>query len=104
MAYNRYNLRPTLTLPYNTRPKSIYIGIDGFPNHYYKRNIFQVASLLVLALALPYISVQTFRWLDRLPVWEQRLSSKRREKVAFDFMLKTLAEKERDIMEEFSDY
>jgi hypothetical protein len=57
MVYNRYNLRPTLSLPYNTQPRSIYIGIDGLPNNYYKRNIYQVASLLVLAFALPYISV-----------------------------------------------
>ena len=40
MVYNRYNLRPTLSLPYNLQPKSIYVGFEGLPNHYYKRNIF----------------------------------------------------------------
>lgn len=29
---------------------------------------------------------------------------KRRERMAFDWMLKTLADRERDIIEEFSDY
>jgi hypothetical protein len=48
--------------------------------------------------------MQTYRWLDRLDIWETRILAKRRTKVAFDFMIKTLAEQERDVIEEFSDY
>jgi hypothetical protein len=39
-----------------------------------------------------------------LPLWERRIRERREKKMAFDFMLKNLAEKERDIIEEFSDY
>jgi hypothetical protein len=50
------------------------------------------------------VSVKTFNLLDRLPYWERRLEEKRMQKMAFDWMIKSLAEKERDVIAEFSDY
>ena len=61
-------------------------------------------SFFVMIVSLPYLSTQTYRWLDRLPYWNQRIEHKRKKKIAFDYMLKSLAEKERDILEEFSDF
>jgi hypothetical protein len=39
-----------------------------------------------------------------LDVWERRLTQKRIEKMSFDWMIKSQAERERDVIEEFSDY
>jgi len=60
--------------------------------------------MVLMAISLPYLSVQSYRWLDRLEIWDQRIELKRNKKIAFDYMLKSMADKERDIIEEFSDY
>jgi hypothetical protein len=36
--------------------------------------------------------------------WENRIEQKRVRKMAFDYMLKTQADKERDLIEEFADF
>ena len=104
MTNQRFNMRPTLRLTYDERPRSFYMGIEGLPNRYYLRPLRLLFIGPTLIILIPYASVQTFRWLDRLPVWENRIREKRMKKVAFDFMLKSMAEKERDVLEEFSDY
>lgn len=73
-------------------------------NQYFKFSGRQLVFILLFVSSLPYASMQTYRWLDRLDIWERRILAKRRTKVAFDFMIKTLAEQERDVIEEFSDY
>ena len=60
--------------------------------------------MTIFMFLMPYFSVRAMHWLDKLPVWENRIQRKRQEKVAFDFMLKSLAEKEKDVIEEFSDF
>lgn len=104
MVYSRFNLRPSLNLKYSLLNRSAYIGISGTPSYYYKQSLPHMVFFMVFGYCLPYVSVNTYRWLDKLPVWSQRLDRKREEKLAFDFMIKSLAEKERDIIEEFSDY
>jgi len=91
-------------LNFNTLNKNFYIGLNGLNAHYHMRSINQFMFICLVMVSIPYLNVQTFRWLDRLPVWEQRITQKRQKKAAFDFMLRNLAEKERDIIEEFSDY
>jgi len=48
--------------------------------------------------------VRTYNRIDRLGYWEARLEKKRVRKMAFDFMIKSQAEKERDLIDEFSDF
>lgn len=104
MSYNRFNMRPSLKLHFNEQPRSTYIGIQALSNQYFKRSTYQLCCIMVFFMTLPYITIQSYRWLDRLPIWERRLTQRREKKMAYDFMIKTLAEKERDIIEEFSDY
>ncbi len=97
MAYNRFNMRPSMHLNFNETPKSAYIGMYNLPNVYFRRNVGQLLSIVLLLSFVPYLSIQTYRWLDRLPLWERRIRDRREKKMAFDFMLKNLAEKERDL-------
>ena len=53
---------------------------------------------------IPYMSVRTYNRLERFGYWEQRIEKKRVRKMAFDYMLKSQAEKERDLIEEFADF
>ena len=53
---------------------------------------------------VPYVSVRTYNRLERLGYWDGRIEQKRVRKMAFDFMLKSQAEKERDLIEEFADF
>lgn len=99
-----FNMRPTLRLQYDTRPKSALIGMEGLHANYFKRHKRQWLAMVLMGLSLPYLSVQTYRWLDRLTIWDKRIEKKRNQKIAFDYMLKSMAEKERDILEEFSDF
>jgi hypothetical protein len=69
-----------------------------------KRRILNAFGYVGIAVLFPFVSVKAFNLLDRLPVWERRLEEKRVQKMAFDWMIKSLAEKERDVIEEFSDY
>lgn len=81
-------------------PNSVYV-------HQYR---YDRASPLKFAiggfilLMIPYLSVRTYNRLDRLGYWESRIEQKRVRKMAFDFMLKSQAEKERDLIEEYSDF
>jgi hypothetical protein len=73
-------------------------------NLYLRRRIPNAFGYALIGVFFPYVSVKTFNLLDRLPIWEQRLEQRRIEKMSFDWMIKSLAEKERDVIEEFSDY
>ena len=73
-------------------------------NLFLKRRIVNAFGYFAVSLLFPYVSVKTFNLLDRLPYWERRLEEKRMQKMAFDWMIKSLAEKERDLIAEFSDY
>jgi len=55
-------------------------------------------------ISLPYVSVRTYNRIERTGYWEKRIENKRVRKMAFDYMLKTQAEKERDLIEEFADF
>ena len=57
-----------------------------------------------LFFAVPYVSVRTYNRIERTGFWEKRIEKKRVRKMAFDYMLKTQAEKERDLIEEFADF
>ena len=69
-----------------------------------RRRLLNAYTYIVLALFLPYFSVKAYNLLDRLEIWERRLTRRRVEKMSFDWMIKSLAERERDVIEEFSDY
>jgi hypothetical protein len=92
------HLRPSRLLFEPAR--SIY-SVD---NRYIKRKLTTVYGYIALIILFPYVSVKTFNLLDRLTIWEKRIEKKRREKMAFDWMIKSMAERERDVIEEFSDY
>ena len=53
---------------------------------------------------VPYVSVRTYHWFEKTGYWENRIEQKRVRKMAFDYMLKSQAEKERDLIEEFADF
>ena len=53
---------------------------------------------------VPYLSVRTYKWIDDSGYWERRIERKRVKKMAFDYMIKSQAEKERDLIEEFADF
>ena len=73
-------------------------------NLYMRRRVPNAFTYALIAAFVPYISVKSFNLLDRLDLWERRLTSRRIEKMSFDWMIKSMAEKERDVIEEFSDY
>ena len=52
----------------------------------------------------PYVFNRFYFNLDKLEIWEKRIEQKRVEKMAFDWMLKNYAEKDMDMLEEYSDY
>eukprot|EP00347_Sterkiella_histriomuscorum_P007845 403347344 len=75
------------------------------PERIYLRRRFIAAYYLVpIVWAFPFVSVKCYEFLDRLPYWDKRVEKRRREKMAFDWMLKSLSEKEQDIIEELSDF
>lgn len=80
--------------------RSIY-AID---NLYMRRRIPNAFTYIILGMFIPYLSVKTFNLLERLEFWERRLNRRRIEKMSYDWMIKSLAERERDVIEEFSDY
>ena len=53
---------------------------------------------------VPYVSVRTYKWIDDTGYWERRIEKKRVKKMAFDYMLKSQADKERDLIEEYADF
>ena len=55
-------------------------------------------------LSVPHVAVRTYKWLDKLPIWEERIERRIIKKTAFDYMIKSQAEKERDLIDEYSDY
>ena len=66
-----------------------------------------------LFLAIPYVSVRTYNFIERHcsngsgsngNYWERRIEEKRVRKMAFDYMLKGQADKDRDLIEEFADF
>jgi len=73
-------------------------------NLYLRRRLLNALWYSILAVGFPYVSVKTYNLLDRMEYWNRRLEKKRVEKMAFDWMIKSMAEKERDVIEEFSDY
>jgi len=72
-------------------------------NNLKARPIKYMAFILIFSL-VPYASVRTYNRIERLGYWENRIEVKRNRKMAFDFMLKSQAEKERDLIEEFADF
>lgn len=72
-------------------------------NNLKARPIKYLAFFLIFSL-VPYASVRTYNRIERLGYWENRIEVKRNRKMAFDFMLKSQAEKERDLIEEFADF
>lgn len=70
----------------------------------FRRRPISFIVFLGTVYVIPYFSIRTYYWLDQLSIWNRRIEEKRVEKIAFDFMLKNLTEKERDLLEEFSDY
>lgn len=62
-----------------------------------------IVSAIIINL-VPYMSVRTYNRIERLGYWEGRIEKKRVRKMAFDYMLKTQADKERDLIEEFADF
>ena len=72
-------------------------------NNLKARPIKYLAFVLIFSL-VPYASVRTYNRIERLGYWENRIEVKRNRKMAFDFMLKSQAEKERDLIEEFADF
>ena len=73
-------------------------------NNYFRRRPIQIFSLVFLLYMAPYYALRTMKKLDELPVWEARIEKKRVRKMAFDFMVKNQAEKERDLIEEYADF
>lgn len=53
---------------------------------------------------VPYVSVRVYNRIERTNYWHNRIEKKRVRKMAFDYMLKSQAEKERDLIEEFADF
>ena len=64
----------------------------------------QIATWIFLFSLIPYVSVRTYNRIERTGYWERRIEKKRVKKMAFDYMLKSQAEKERDLIEEFADF
>ena len=83
-------------------PHSVYT----YPLHndYLKRRPVVYFTCLFVMSIVPYASVRTYNRIERLGYWENRIEQKRVRKMAFDYMLKTQAEKERDLLEEFADF
>ena len=69
-----------------------------------RRRLGNAFGYALIASLVPYLSVKKYNLLDRLDIWERRLTNRRIEKMGFDWMIKSMAERERDIIEEFSDY
>ena len=60
-------------------------------------------GLAVFALA-PYVYQRFYWYADRLPYWNQRIERGLLAKESFDFMLRVYAEKEDDLITEYSDF
>ena len=100
------------------RPSRLHLSGDrsvyAVDPTYLRRSYYNVLAYCLMMAAFPYVSVKTFSLFERLPYWSDRVSPtcfyplqlerKRVAKMSFDWMIKSLAEKERDIIEEFSDY
>lgn len=65
--------RPTMRLTYDPAPRSPYVTNQGMANHHALRPARFFVGVIVLAFVFPYSSVVTFRWLDKLPIWDQRI-------------------------------
>ena len=91
--------RPTRLHPFYSN-KSAY----AVSNNYHIRRPAQIATWIFLFSLIPYVSVRTYNRIERLGYWEARIEKKRVKKIAFDYMLKSQAEKERDLIEEFADF
>ena len=73
-------------------------------NLFLRRRVSNAFGYALVAVFFPYLSVKVYNLLDRLDLWERRLQKRRIEKMSFDWMIKSMAEKERDVIQEFSDY
>ena len=94
MPAPRINLRPSMQLRHSTAPRSTYVGFNEMNNVYSLRRPYQLLFFIILPVGLPYLSVQTYRWLDRLPFWEQRIGRGIQRRVAFDFMINSQVERD----------
>jgi len=73
------------------------------PNYFYRKP-FAVFTCVIIWALTPYVSVRTYNRLERLGYWENRIEQKRVRKMAFDYMIKTQSEREKDLIEEFADF
>ena len=89
--------------PSRLHPSSI-TSIHTVHNNYFIRRPVQIATWIFLFSLIPYVSVRTYNRIERTGYWERRIEKKRVKKMAFDYMLKSQAEKERDLIEEFADF
>ena len=73
-------------------------------SNYLRGKPIKYFTFFLIFSLVPYASVRTYNRIERLGFWESRIEKKRVRKMAFDFMLKSQAEKERDLIEEFADF
>ena len=69
-----------------------------------KRYVPKYLLLPAIIYYSPYVFQRTFYYLDKLEIWEERIEEKRVEKMAFDWMIKNYADKDKDMLEEYSDF
>ena len=91
-------------LQFDLTPRSYYTyAVDQ--SHKGKPSLYFTYAFLFLAL--PYVSVRTYHFFEQHlkgGYWERRIEEKRVRKMAFDYMLKGQADKDRDLIEEFADF
>ena len=94
MFYNRPN-----RLRYDLQ-KSVYM------THFKYLRVRWHYGFLIIGIyhLLPHASIRTIHWLDKLPYWENKIEQRTIKKTAFDFMLKNAAERDKDLIEEYSDF
>ena len=72
--------------------------------NYLKRKPMIIFTSIFIISLVPYASIRTYNRIERMGYWENRIEQKRIRKMAFDYMLKTQADKERDLIEEFAEF
>ena len=58
-------------------------------NSYFKKPLTPFLLLFVTGMSIPHIAIRTHKWLDKLPVWEERIQKRIIKKTAFDYMIKS---------------
>jgi len=71
-------------------------------NNIYRRGNISVLWVIPFLFLLPRIVMKVWSYINTLEIWKIRIDDKRRQKMAYDFMIFTLAEKEKDIIYENS--